>query len=61
MRFVYMAVKKVAVSRKSKTRRPGYGWVPDVPDQRDYLLSAVIRVPAKLPRKVDLRGHFVQK
>ena len=52
-----MAVKKVAVAQKgeNKTRRSGYGWVPDVPDQRDYLLSAVLRVPAKLPRKVDLR------
>jgi C1A family cysteine protease len=29
--------------------------VPDIPDQRDYMLSAVLSVPAKLPRKVDLR------
>jgi C1A family cysteine protease len=50
-----MAVKKIVVSKKSKQRRSGYGWVPDVPDQRDYLLSAVLRVPAKLPAKVDLR------
>ena len=32
-----------------------YGWVPDVPDQRDYLLSAILKVPARLPGKVDLR------
>ena len=31
-----------------------YGWVPDVPDQRDYLYSA-IRPVIRLPRKVDLR------
>ncbi|MDD5168492.1 MAG: C1 family peptidase [Syntrophales bacterium] len=31
-----------------------YGWVPDIPDQRDYLLSAVMKVPAKLPPSVDL-------
>ncbi|MDD5679782.1 MAG: peptidase, partial [Candidatus Omnitrophica bacterium] len=31
-----------------------YGWVPDVPDQRDYLYSA-IRPVVRLPRKVDLR------
>ena len=50
-----MSVKKIAVSKKSKPRRPGYGWLPDVPDQRDYMLSAVLRIPAKLPSKVDLR------
>jgi len=31
-----------------------YGWVPDVPDQRDYLYSA-IRPVIRLPKKVDLR------
>jgi len=50
-----MPVKKVVASKKSKLKRSGYGWIPDVPDQRDYLLSAVLRIPAKLPRKVDLR------
>ena len=50
-----MSVKIVAVSKKSKLKRSGYGWIPDVPDQRDYLLGAVLRIPAKLPRKVDLR------
>jgi C1A family cysteine protease len=49
-----MSVKEVT-SPKSKMRMHGYGWVPDVPDQRDYLLSAVMRIPAKLPSKVDLR------
>jgi len=33
-----------------------YGWVPDVPDQRDYLYSA-IRPVVKLPRKIDLREY----
>ena len=50
-----MPVKKVAAPKKSKLKKPGYGWVPDVPDQRDYLLSAVLRIPAILPGKVDLR------
>ena len=31
-----------------------YGWVPDRPDQRDYLYSA-IRPVVRLPKKVDLR------
>jgi C1A family cysteine protease len=47
---VYMPVKKVAAKKVKR-----YGWMPDVPDQRDYLLSAVLRIPAKLPSKVDLR------
>ena len=36
-------------------KKGSYGWLPDVPDQRDYLLSAVLKVPARLPRQVDLR------
>src|SRR3989338_10715635 len=31
-----------------------YGWVPDIPDRRDYLYSA-IRPVIRLPKKVDLR------
>jgi len=50
-----MAGKKKMTSEKSSIRARVYGWVPDVPDQRDYLLSAVLKVPARLPRKVDLR------
>ena len=49
-----MAVKKVA-AKKVKMKNNRYGWVPDVPDQRDFLLKAILRVPAKLPSKVDLR------
>jgi C1A family cysteine protease len=32
-----------------------YGWVPDIPDARDFMYSAPEPVLAKLPRKVDLR------
>ncbi len=32
-----------------------YGWLPDVPDHRDYLYRAIMRAPAILPKKVDLR------
>jgi C1A family cysteine protease len=32
-----------------------YGWVPDVPDQRDYLYSAIQPV-VRLPKVVDLRN-----
>jgi C1A family cysteine protease len=49
-----MVLKKLAVKRL-KERNFRYGWIPDIPDQRDYLYKAIRRVPAKLPRKVDLR------
>jgi len=32
-----------------------YGWVPDRPDYRDKLYTAIAAPPKKLPRKVDLR------
>jgi len=50
-----MTGKKRMTSKNSFVGKRGYGWVPDIPDQRDYLLSAVLKVPAKLPSKVDLR------
>ena len=34
-----------------------YGWLPDLPDQRDFLYAKTFRVPAVLPAKVDLRAH----
>lgn len=36
-------------------KRP-YGWVPDIPDRRDYLYKA-IRPIVRLPKKADLRQH----
>jgi C1A family cysteine protease len=33
-----------------------YGWVPDLPDARDYVFSAPDEVIANLPPKVDLRS-----
>jgi C1A family cysteine protease len=32
-----------------------FGWVPDLPDHRDFLFSAMRRVVATLPASVDLR------
>lgn len=32
-----------------------FGWVPDVPDQRDHLYAAPMPVKAPLPSQVDLR------
>jgi len=34
-----------------------YGWVPDVPDQRDHLYGVLRAVPRELPPAVDLRAH----
>jgi C1A family cysteine protease len=31
-----------------------YGWVPDLPDHRDYLFAASRSILAKLPAKIDL-------
>jgi C1A family cysteine protease len=48
----------MARSRRSHaTRRSfrAYGWIPDLPDQRDYLFSARLRVPPELPEHADLR------
>jgi C1A family cysteine protease len=33
-----------------------YGWVPDRPDYRDKLYSAIAAPPKKMPAKVDLRA-----
>lgn len=34
----------------------GFGWVPDLPDQRDLLYSAPMMVMKKIPSKIDLRS-----
>lgn len=35
-----------------------FGWVPDLPDARDFLFSAPEEVLTKLPKKVDLRSKM---
>lgn len=42
------------MARLNVRRVKRYGWIPDLPDHRD-LRYAAPRVPAGLPRKVDLR------
>jgi C1A family cysteine protease len=34
----------------------GYGWIPDLPDKRDYAFSALMGVARKLPVAVDMRA-----
>jgi C1A family cysteine protease len=50
-----MPETKKEVVRKSKESHRSYGWVPDLPDHRDYLYWAVRHAPAALPTRVDLR------
>jgi C1A family cysteine protease len=38
-----------------------FGWVPDLPDARDYMYSAPEAVLTKLPKKADLRGPQMPK
>jgi len=38
-----------------------FGWVPDLPDARDYMYSAPEAVLTKLPKKADLRGPTMPK
>lgn len=33
----------------------GLGWVPDVPDQRDYIFQPRVLPPTRLPKRIDLR------
>jgi len=51
-----MAQRKSTARTKSKAvQKLRYGWVPDVPDQRDLLYSAVRPAPLALPQHIDLR------
>jgi C1A family cysteine protease len=34
-----------------------YGWLPDLPDQRDHYFGALHAQPAHLPAKIDLRAQ----
>jgi len=51
-----MKAKKQVVAKKSRgAKKHSYGWVPDLPDQRDYRYSAMRRRKAALPKSIDLR------
>jgi C1A family cysteine protease len=47
--------KKAARSRKAGRRSYTYGWLPDLPDQRDYLYQAIQPLLRVIPSMVDLR------
>ena len=47
---------KEQVRRQDQGRQiSGYGWIPDLPDGRDYLFGARRPIPAALPSSVDLQ------
>src|SRR4051794_2122996 len=50
-------VQKRPISKKGNEKREitGYGWIPDLPDGRDYYFGARRRRPATFPKAVDLR------
>jgi len=50
-----MQKMKKTGSKKNRKSKFAYGWVPDLPDQRDYLFSAVRPVPPTLLPHIDLR------
>ncbi len=41
--------------RSPKPGKPGYGWVPDLPDHRDFLYDQIRPMIAALPPSTDLR------
>ncbi len=43
--------------RRETGKKLGYGWVPDLPDQRDLLYGALRKAPPALPASTDLRKH----
>ncbi len=43
--------------REGEKAKRFYGWVPDLPDDRDYLHSALRRRVVRLPKSVDLRAQ----
>ncbi len=49
--------RRKAVSRKRADAPNYYGWVPDLPDHRDYLFGAARPKPPALPSRMDLRPH----
>jgi len=50
---------RAATSGRDKRYRlkKGKGWIPDIPDQRDFLYAAPMAFLRALPRKVDLRAQ----
>lgn len=49
-------MKETKIKEKEKTMKmPKFGWLPDIPDDRDYVYKAPLKLSGNLPSKVDLR------
>jgi C1A family cysteine protease len=46
---------KIPAPSPPAIRKTVYGWLPDIPDQRDHLYGAIRKIPTTLPTKIDLR------
>jgi len=44
-------------TRAKQSSDLGFGWVPDLPDNRDHLYAAPMAKLGPLPRQADLRKH----
>ena len=38
-----------------RIRNPKYGWIPDLPDKRDFLYQSISPITKPLPGSIDLR------
>jgi C1A family cysteine protease len=47
--------RKTSPSRRRKRSGKGFGWIPDLPDHRDFLYAAPMAMLRALPPRVDLR------
>ncbi len=53
----YVSGESVALRRpKGNARLGGFGWVPDLPDVRDYLYATPLQMVRKLPASVNLQS-----
>lgn len=50
-----MSAKLRKPAKLKENHKPTYGWVPDLPDHRDYLYNQLQAVPPSLPLSMDLR------
>src|SRR5437016_6970453 len=47
--------RETSSSRRRKRSGKGFGWIPDLPDHRDFLYAAPMAMLRALPPRVDLR------
>lgn len=40
---------------RTAEKKQRYGWIPDLPDHRDFRYAVVMKVPAVLPKRAGLR------